>query len=170
VSTELTELRVDDADVFWPWLREHLSWHVEHWARACHLGWDQADVAARIREGRLIEKEWTELLGAAGGDDTRVRVLRDDGVALGAIYAEIRTDPFLGLPMGVLSWLHVDAAGRGRGLSEPLIQDVLHWFATRGVPVAQVYVTAANEAAVRAYARGGFEVIDHRMLVGIRRR
>jgi len=166
----LTELREDDANVFWPWHRDHLAWHIRRWSEAWHLGWDEADIAARIRDGRLIEKEWTELLAAADGDDTLVRVLRDGEQPIGAIYAEIRTDPYMGLPLGVLSWLHVDEAARGRRLSEPLVKAALAWWAQRGVPIAQVYVTAGNDAAIKAYAKGGFEIIDHRMLVGIRRR
>lgn len=167
-SVSLTPLSADDAAAFWPWLRDQAHWHVAHWAERTHLGWDEADVTARVRDGRLVEKEWVELLAAAESDTALVRVLRVDGVARGGVYCEIRTDRYLGLPMGVLSWLHVDPSMRGRGLSEPLVAAALGWFARRGVPVAEVNVTAVNEAAVRAYARSGFEIVDHRMLVGIR--
>lgn len=164
----LTPLHVDDAEIVWGWLREQLVWHIGEWARACDLGWEAADIDARIRDGRLLEKEWTELLTASEAEDSLVRLARDlSGRPLGAIYATTRPDPYLGLPVGVLSWLHVDPAARGQGLARPLIQAALDWYAERGLPLAEVYVTAVNAAAVRAYTRGGFEIVDHRMLVAI---
>lgn len=165
----LTKLRVEDADTLWPWIREHIQWHLSHWSEAAGLAWDQAAIDARIREGRLIEREWTELLAASEGSDSLVRVSRaSDGLPQGAIYVRSRPDVFLGMSVGVLSWLHVDPSLRGQGLSAPLVAAAMRWFADRGLPLAEVHVSAGNEAALAAYAGGGFKVVDHRMVAVIR--
>ncbi|MFK7927584.1 MAG: GNAT family N-acetyltransferase [Myxococcota bacterium] len=167
MAVPLDHLRSDDVAHVWPWLQEHLRWHLEHWSSRTGLNWDAEQIERRISEGRLVQREWSALLGASAAPDALVRVLRRGEAPLGIVHAEERPDRYLGLNVGVLSYLHVAESARGQGHSAPLVRAAVDWFAERGVKTAEVFVTAANEAAVRAYVGGGFSIIDHRMLLGI---
>lgn len=160
----LTPLNSDDVQQIWPWLQQHLRWHLAHWAAQANLDWSDDDVERRIVDGRLVQREWAALLGASAAPDAVVRVLRRGDRAVGVVHAEERPDRYLGVNVGVLSWLHVAEAERGRGYARPLVEAATAWFQERKLTLAEVFVTAENEAAVKAYARGGFAVVDHRML------
>jgi GNAT superfamily N-acetyltransferase len=161
-SVELSILTRDDANVMWPWLREHLQSHLRWWSGAHGLAWDKATVEQRIDARRLVHREWAEL--ESGAQDGLVRVARRDGQAVGVVYAELRHDRYLGMDIGVLSWIYVVPEARGSGLSRTLIDAAYAWMISQGVVSMELYVTAPNAVAVRFYERAGLQIVDHRMM------
>ena len=65
-------------------------------------------------------------------------------------------DPGTGLE-GEVSEVYVDAAHRGRGIGEALVDRAVRLFRERGVTLAYVWTRPDNEAAVRLYRSAGFE-------------
>lgn len=153
----LRALRPEDAPIVKSWLRtyltEHLSWWQEAYGRAPEGSLDE-----------LVEKNWHNLIEASIGDQC-VRVV--DGPLSGIIFAEKRHESYMGFDIGVLSWIYVDPAVRGQGVSHRLMKAAHEWMDKQGVQGRQVYVTAANEAAVKLYQRHGYRVVDYRMLAGV---
>ena len=56
--------------------------------------------------------------------------------------------------------LYVERAWRGAGLAEALLAPVDAWAGRLGRPVVQLYVTSANERAIRFYERQGFRPVQ----------
>ena len=158
----LRPLQADDEATLRVWLAAFLSQHQTWWAE----GYGRVP-AADLSE--LVEREWQELQVAATSEHRLVAVLEHvgqngDRQALGIVQAGIRADRTLGFQIGVLQWIYLDPAARGRGLADDLMRRALAWMDTQGVSGHEVFVTALNPAAVRLYRRHGFEVADYRML------
>jgi GNAT superfamily N-acetyltransferase len=140
------------------WLQDYLEQHVAWWLEARGL---DDDAARLVRERELVDREWEELVVARAADF--VVVAEVDGAPSGIVRAALREDRYLGVRSGVLQWLAVDAGARGRGVATALVERVTAWFDAHGVS-GEVFVTAVNAAAVRAYERAGFQAVDTRML------
>jgi ribosomal protein S18 acetylase RimI-like enzyme len=140
------------------WIEAYLVEHVGWWLDARGLQGDPADL---VRERGLVDRDWEELLVARAGDF--VVVAEVDGAPAGIVRAALREDHHLGIRGGVLLWLAVDPSARGRGVATALVQRATDWFDAHGAS-AEVFVTDANAAAMRAYERAGFRTVDTRML------
>jgi ribosomal protein S18 acetylase RimI-like enzyme len=140
------------------WIEAYLVEHVGWWLDARGLQGDPADL---VRERGLVDRDWEELLVARAGDF--VVVAEVDGAPAGFVRAALREDHHLGIRGGVLQWLAVDPNARGRGVAAALVQRATDWFDAHGAS-AEVFVTDANAAAMRAYERAGFRTVDTRML------
>jgi len=167
VAVTCTPLRDGDVRTVWPWLEDHLRWHLQAWGRAVGRTWTEAALDAHIRDRRLVEAEWSQIHARADEPDVRVRVARADQAVVGLAFSQIRTDRYLGARLGVLSWLFVAPQHRGQGVGEVLMDDALGWMREEGVVGAEVFVTAENRAALGRYRAHGLTVVDHRMLVGL---
>ena len=156
----LTFRRLVDADepAVRGWLQAYLEEHVAWWLRARGI---DADAAALVAERGLVKRDWQELLVARAADF--VQVAERDGEPVGIVRAALREDPYLGLDQGVLQWVAVAPAARGQGIGAELVARALQWFDAHGVS-AELFVSAPNVAAVRAYERAGFRPADSRML------
>ena len=150
-------------DVF---LRDHLRW----WSAAIESEpWSPDKIRRHLEERDDVGRQWRELVNAAEHADSFVRVAREAAAPhrrLGAIYAEVKTDRYLGGPLGVVSWIYCDPCARGQGVGRLLMEAATSWMAWRGVIAREVFVTAQNPGAVALYERFGFRSIDHRMLAG----
>ena len=164
-DAEIDELHpVRDKPVVFAWLRSHLRWHITAWSRAYGFGWGEREIARHIEERDLVSREWDELSAARDDDGRFVGVARAGRRAVGIVYAETRIDRYLTLPVGVVSWLFVEPLSRGSGVAGLLLAATRTWMTGRGLPAAELMVTAENLAAVKAYGKAGYEVIDHRMI------
>lgn len=166
MALSLTSLEPDDVEQIWPWLVEHLKWHLRCWSDALDLGWDDEAIDVRMRAGRLVEGEWVQVCTAAEDDSALVRVARVDGEAVGLVVADRRHDRYLGLDLGVLSWIYVSPAHRRAGVGTALMDEAMGWMEREGLRASEVFVTAANEAAISRYRAQGYRVVDHRMFRG----
>ncbi|GEM44489.1 GNAT family N-acetyltransferase [Deinococcus cellulosilyticus] len=151
----LRNLTPEDRDTIKVWQEDYVAQHIAWWEEAYQT-------TAKNTPQMVAEKDWDELMQASAREDQHVMVYGEK--PLGIIYGRIRQDPYLGLPIGQLSWIYVDPASRGLGVADQMIQGLLHWFTEQQVAGREVFVTAANLAAVRVYERNGFQVVDHRML------
>lgn len=164
-STTLRPLLPSDLPAVETWLRNFIAEHRAWWTDAYGAGpgTPLEDVVAAERD---------DLIGYAERDDHLVRVCAsvdesDDangGTPVGVVYARVRQDRYMGLKIGVLGWIYVDPAGRGRGVAAELMTYAEAWFVERHADGREVFVTAANERAVGLYRRHGYRVVDHRML------
>lgn len=152
----LRRLGADDAPTVQRWLRtylgEHLAWWAEAYGRAPESSLDG-----------LVRRDWDDLLEAGASDAAFVRVL-EGASPLGIVSARTQADRFMGFEVGVLSWIYVDEAARGRGAADALMEAAGAWMHGQGVEGRQVFVTIANPAAVRLYERHGYRTVDYRML------
>ena len=138
-----------------PWLRGFV---------ADHEGWWRTARGLPAQLGAMDEQsEWDDLL-APGEAKLADVLLGDTGEPVGIIMAALRPDRHLGVPTVVIQWIAVAPSARGRGLSARLLDHALRWGAARGALSAEVFVTAANAAAVRAYERADFTTSDLRMI------
>jgi ribosomal protein S18 acetylase RimI-like enzyme len=158
VSLAFRRLVPADEAVVRRWIEAYIVEHVGWWLQARGLDGDPAQV---VRERGLVQRDWEELLVARAADFVVVAEL--DGAPAGIVRAALREDRHLGVRGGVLQWLAVDPAARGRGVAGALIQRATDWFDAHGAS-AEVFVTDVNAAAVRAYERAGFRAVDVRML------
>ena len=138
-----------------PWLRDYLQVHQSWWSAAY-------DTEPQISAADLAAKTWQELLNVS--DSEFVAVLESKAKAIGVVQAQIVEERYLGVKAGVLSWIYVDAAERGQGAADVLLNAAHDWMKRSAVVVRQVFVTAENSAAVGLYERHGYTVVDHRML------
>lgn len=159
-----------DAERIRAWLADWLAEHIAGWCEAYGLNWTATDIHTHMDGHGLVEREWQELSTAAADPERFVRLVIAEGAPAGIIYLEQRMDRYLGVPIGVLSWIYVDPSHRHRGLALQLVAEGHKWFAERKVTVSEVFVTKGNDGAVAAYGRGGYRVLDHRMLAVIGRR
>lgn len=154
-SQPLRALQEDDAPTIQAWLQSYLTDHLAWWQQ----------VFGRSPESHLSElvaRDWQELV-QAHPERQYVRVFGET-TPLGIVFAEKRRDRYMGFEIGVLSWVYVDPAARGQGVSRVLMEAANTWMAAQGVQGREVFVTAQNTAAVKLYERHGFRVFDHRML------
>ena len=139
------------------WLAVYLAEHQAWWTRA----YGQAPTSEL---SALVARDWQELEEAASDTGRLVAVAELDGAPLGIVQARTRPDRYMGFRVGVLDWIYVDAAARGRGVSGQLMTHALAWMDAQDVQGREVFVTAENTAAVALYRRHGFAVVDFRML------
>lgn len=151
-----------DEELVRGWLQLYLEQHVAWWLAARGLEGEPAEVVARRG---LVTRDWTAILADAGGDpgEHLVEIAELAARPAGLVRAAVRPDRYLGVRGGVLEWLAVDPAHRGRGLAAVLVQRASAWFDASGVEGAELFVTNENAAAMRAYARAGFRPVDTRM-------
>ncbi|WP_428266195.1 GNAT family N-acetyltransferase [Haliangium sp.] len=152
-----------DKPAVFAWLRSHLRWHLATWSAAAGLGWDEAEIDARM-DGGLLAREWNILAEAAEVDDQLVAVAREGHRAVGIVHALEQRERYLEIPMGVLAWIFVAPVSRGSGASDLLLTTAHEWMRARGVRAAEVFVAADNEAARRLYRRHRYQAVDHRLL------
>ncbi len=105
-------------------------------------GWTAATLAQRLAE------PWFDADG--------FRLYEADGQLLGFCWTKVHAE--LRPPLGEIYAIAVDPAAHGRGLGRELTLAGLDSLADRGVTHANLYVDAANTAAVRLYHRLGFAV------------
>ncbi|GGQ93505.1 GNAT family N-acetyltransferase [Deinococcus ruber] len=153
----LRALQSSDRPAVEAWLSAYLTDHLTWWTHAYGQA-PVSDVAA------LVARDWQELSEAAAGGERLVVVAEQDGELLGIVRAGTRTDRYMGFRIGVLEWIYVGAAARGRGVSGHLMTHALAWMDTQDVQGREVFVTAENGAAVALYRRYGFRTVDFRML------
>jgi len=158
VSLTFRRLVSSDKAAVRRWLQAYLEEHVGWWLEARGLPGDPADV---VRAQGLVDRDWDELLVARAADF--VLVAERQGEPVGIVRAALRDDHQTGVRGGVLQWLAVDPDARGQGIAKALIEQVTAWFDAHGVS-AEVFVTEANAAAVRAYEAAGFRAVDTRMI------
>ena len=156
-----------DKPLVFAWLRSYLRWHLDAWSQAYGLHWTAVDIDRHIDGRGLVAQEWNELVSAHGDERHFVGVARDSRRAIGIVHAHERVDRYLAVPIGVLSWLFVEPLSRGSGVSTLLLDAAGQWMAGRGLPAAEVFVTADNTAAVSAYRKGGYQLVDHRLIARI---
>ena len=139
------------------WLAAYLAEHQAWWTRA----YGQAPVST---VSELVARDWHDLESAASDAERLVAVAEQGGAPLGIVQAKTRVDRYMGFRVGVLDWIYVDAAARGRGVSGRLMAHALAWMDTQEVRGREVFVTAENASAVALYRRHGFTVVDFRLL------
>ena len=90
--------------------------------------------------------------------DKAVLVAEDGGEVIGYAYAAVEGYDFLALrgPAGVLHDIIVNPEHRGRGVGHLLLEAVLAFLRSRGVPRVVLLTAERNEAAQRLFASVGF--------------
>jgi ribosomal protein S18 acetylase RimI-like enzyme len=155
-----------DEPVLRRWLQGYLEEHVA-WFLAARGRGDE-DAATVVAQRDLVGRDWRNLVVAAQepADERLVAIALsddDDPRPAGLVEAGLTEDSFLGTTGGVLQWLVVDPGQRGRGVAHALVDHACAWFDARGADGSQLFVTQANVAAMRTYARAGFVAVDARM-------
>ncbi len=149
-------LEVGDEAVVKAWLRPYLEQHLTWWTAAY-------DTSPRYHLIDLVNREWDDLLTENRMNKSLVRIA--DGIEpLGIVYASLRKDRYMGISLGVLSWLYVVEAARGTGVSSLLMDAADSWMAAQGAEGREVFVTTENAAAVKLYERFEYRAVDARML------
>lgn len=164
-SAQIDELDpTRDKPAVFAWLRSFLRWHLDTWSRATGLHWSEDTIDDHIDARGLVERDWGELVAAHDDDAQHVAVARSLGRAVGIVHCQERVDRYLQINMGVVAWIFVEPVSRGSGVSTLLIEDSRAWMKQRGHAAGEVFVSADNPAAIKVYRRGGYEIVDHRML------
>lgn len=114
---------------------------------------DATDVNWAVRSGATYAADG---LGALGGDSL-VLLARDADAIVGHLVGRL-SGPGSVHPIRAaeLESLHVYPDYRGNGVGSRLVEAFLAWAAEQGATRASVTAYAANEAALRLYARHGF--------------
>lgn len=111
-------------------------------------------------------------LEQSGYSDDSIWLLARDGThSIGFVLVEVHTDSplYRHRRWAEIVGLYVDEAYRGHDVARLLMQHAYEWAVQRGLPVMQLYVTAANQQAQRFYHKQGFDtsqVIMRRTLTG----
>jgi ribosomal protein S18 acetylase RimI-like enzyme len=191
-AVNIRPLQAEDEPIIRAWLKVFLIQHLHWWGE----GYGHESVSDL---SLLVERDWQELKQASQSHKHLVGVLEmpgkevpgkevpgkevpgkdGAGQAVGIVRVGLREDRSLGFQIGVLQWIYVDPAQRGRGLgghglrahglgghglADQLMVHALSWMDAQQVSGREVFVTALNPAAVALYRRHGFEVADYRML------
>jgi ribosomal protein S18 acetylase RimI-like enzyme len=90
--------------------------------------------------------------------EARVVVAEEDGQVVGYAYGAIepRSWQMLLDEAGMIHDVMVDHAARGRGIGTSLVNDMLAWMRTRGVPRVVLHTADPNAEAQRLFQRLGF--------------
>jgi mycothiol synthase len=113
-------------------------------------GWTHDTLALRMSE------PWFDPAG--------FRIFDDGGRVVAFCWTKLHTD--VEPTVGEIYVIAVDPDAHGRGLGKQLTLAGLDSIAARGVTIANLYVDAANEAAVGLYRRLGFDVHRRRVAFG----
>lgn len=161
----VTALRASDAAEVRRWMADFLRAHNRHWAEMHGLGWSATEVDAQMLAFDVVEERWQQLWRASKRFESNlVAVARLDGRAMGAVWADHRHNPYLKVPVGVLSWIYVAPWARGHRVGSKLIDVAKAWMRARDLRSCEVSVLAGNEAAIRLYERAGLQLADVRMM------
>jgi ribosomal protein S18 acetylase RimI-like enzyme len=164
VITQLEPER--DAQPVADWLGVYISQHLQWWSESIGERWDHEKIADHLAREDLVARDWQEIVKASTSERCCVRVLRDgaSGPPLGIVWSELGRERMLRNKLGVLSWIYVDPQCRGRGYAGQLLDAATQWMVDQGVAARELFVTAANQAALGLYQSRGYRVVDHRML------
>jgi len=90
--------------------------------------------------------------------EARVVVAEEDGRGVGDAYGAIepRSWQMLLAEAGMIHDVMGDRAARGRGIGASLVNDMLAWMRTRGVPRVVLHTADPNAEAQRLFQRLGF--------------
>jgi ribosomal protein S18 acetylase RimI-like enzyme len=121
------------------------------------------EVEAHIDEHELESALWHDLLHGDFTDNQFVAAARKGNAPVGFILAEIRMEPFLRLPIGVIKWIYVDPEFRREGVSEQLIGVAGAWMTKQGARGRETSVASNNHAGLALWQTVGFTVIEHRL-------
>lgn len=117
---------------------------------------EQTHFADHPQLSRLeIEKHLAAVPTTFRGENVVFAVRDEVGKVIGFCWC-VLYDPGTGLE-GEVAEVYVDAAHRGRGIGEALVDRAVRIFRERGVTLAYVWTRPDNEAAVRLYRSAGFE-------------
>jgi ribosomal protein S18 acetylase RimI-like enzyme len=98
------------------------------------------------------------LSGQLEDPDKAVFVADDNGGVIGYAYAAMEGYDYMALrgPAGILHDIIVDPEHRGQGVGHLLLDAMLAFFRSRGVPRVALSTAERNEAAQRLFASMGF--------------
>ena len=117
---------------------------------------EQTHFADHPQLSRLeIERHLAAVPTTFRGENVVFAVRDEVGKVIGFCWC-VLYDPGTGLE-GEVAEVYVDAAHRGRGIGEALVERAVRLFRERGVTLAYVWTRPDNEAAVRLYRSAGFE-------------
>ena len=117
---------------------------------------EQTHFADHPQLSRLeIERHLAAVPTTFRGENVVFAVRDEVGKVIGFCWC-VLYDPGTGLE-GEVAEVYVDAAHRGRGIGEALVDRAVRLFRERGVTLAYVWTRPDNEAAVRLYRSAGFE-------------
>lgn len=152
----LRNLETTDETTVKRWLNPYLTQHLAWWTAAY-------GTALRHSVSALVSREWDDLAAGSRTPEHFVCVA-ENTQPLGVVYARLREDQYMGVAVGVLSWLYVAEEARGKGVSSLLMEAADSWMATQAVMGREVFVTAENAPALKLYERFGYRAVDVRML------
>ena len=138
------------------WLEPYLTQHLTWWTTAY-------GAAPRHSLEMLVNREWDDLFVKSRAAEGFVCVA-ETTEPLGVVCASLREDRYMGITVGVVSWLYVAEAARGTGVSGHLMDAADGWMRAQGAQGREVFVPSENAAAVKLYERFGYRVVDARML------
>jgi ribosomal protein S18 acetylase RimI-like enzyme len=102
-----------------------------------------------------IENHLAAVPSAFRGENIVFAARDEAGAMIGFCWC-VLFDPGTGLE-GEVAEVYVDAAHRGRGVGEALVERAVRLFRERSVTLAYVWTRPDNEAAIRLYHSAGFE-------------
>lgn len=152
----LRKLAPTDEKTVKAWLKPYLTQHLSWWTAAY-------GTAPRYSLEALVSQEWDDLLAGSRAPERFVGVAGETQ-PFGVVYASLREDRYLGITVGVLSWLYVAEEARGKGVSSRLMEAAERWMSAQGAEGREVFVTLENASALHLYRRFGYKVVDARML------
>ena len=112
--------------------------------------------AAHGEQGGWTEETLASRRAEPWFDPDGFRLYEEDGRLLGFCWTKVHAEEQP--PIGEIYVIAVDPDGHGRGLGRALTLAGLDWLADHGLTVANLYVDAANTAAVSLYTRLGFTI------------
>lgn len=160
----LGPLEHEDALIVRRWLGVFLRQHNRTWVDARGLGWSDPEIDAQVVATDLVTDHWSWLVRASSRDTSLVRIARVDGVPVGCVSASARLDDYLRTQTGVLDWVYVDPAVRGRRIGTLLVDEARAWMRARGLRSVVVNVLADNAPAMALYRSAGLAIADVRMM------
>ena len=132
--------------------REFIQFNIE-----AELLWNPGENAAGE-----FEKQLTEQLKS--GNDL-VLVAIEESRVVGFAVATIGGRPkiFRVAKYGTISDIGIKKEFRHQGIGERLLAEIMSWFKTNNVALAEVAVLAKNQVATSFWAKQGFQGFSHRM-------
>lgn len=149
------------------WLADWLVEHVRGWSGAYGLDWTPDQIKAHVETQGLVSREWDEIRAAADDPERFVCMAMVDDALVGMAFVEQRTDRYLAVPMGVLSWIYVHQEYRRKGVARQLIAAAHQWLLARNLTVSEVFVTIDNGNALNIYQRAGYQQLDCRLIASL---